>query len=197
MPRTSKSWKSVFENPVRSRRPNAPDHGVADHSVQSPEDPAAPPPAPNLAAIQLCARIEQHWLKDDSVYGRERQKRATEDDIQAFEQRSNVRVPADLREYFQRLNGIDAAPGFFRFFPLSRLIALKSPSFATFETDRYFVFADYMMGTWYYAIYLGEDQFLQNRVILPDLPGPPILASNFSEFIELYLTDSARLYGNQ
>jgi hypothetical protein len=126
-----------------------------------------------------------------------RDKSAPPKDIQAFEQRSNVRVPADLREYFQRLNGIDAAPGFFRFFPLSRLIALKSPSFATFETDRYFVFADYMMGTWYYAIYLGEDQFLQNRVILPDLPGPPILASNFSEFIELYLTDSARLYGNQ
>jgi hypothetical protein len=197
MLRSNRSWKNVFENPVRSRRPNAPDHDAPGHGVESLEDSAAPPPIPNASAIQLCARIEEHWHKDDSGYGRDRQKRATEDEMQAFEQRHSVRLPVDLREYFQRLNGIDSAPGFFRFFPLSRLIALKAPSFATFETDRYFIFADYMMGTWYYAIYLGEDQFLQNRVILPDLPGPPILAPNFSDFIELYLTDSAKLYGNQ
>jgi len=192
MVRSNRSWKNVFENPGRSRRPDVPEHGA-----QSQQDLAEPQAVSNPSAAQLCARIEQHWHRDDSAYDRERQKRATEEEIQAFEQRHSVRLPADLREYFQRLNGIDSAPGFFRFLPLSRLIALKSPSFASSETDRYFIFADYMVGTWYYAIYLGEDQFLQNRVILPDLPGPPILASNFSEFVELYLTDSARLYGNQ
>jgi hypothetical protein len=188
MLRANKGWKSVFENPARGRIPAS----ALDDQLEP-----ATPSVSNASAIRLCARIEQHWHKDDSAYDRERQKRASEEEIQAFEQRNGVRMPADLREYFQRLNGIDSAPGFFRFFPLSRLVALKSPSFAAFETNRYFIFADYMVGTWYYAIYLGEDQVLQNRVILLDLPGPPILAPNFSEFVELYLTDSVKLYGMQ
>jgi SMI1/KNR4 family protein SUKH-1 len=189
MLRPRKSWTSVFENPARGRK--------ADHGVQSQDDPAALPSVVNAAAANLCARIEQHWRQDASAPHREWTKRATEEEIQAFEERNSVRLPADLREYFQRLNGIDSAPGFFRFWPFSKLIPLKSPSFPTFEADHYFIFADYMMGTWYYAIYLGEDQFLQNRVILPDCPGHPVVAPGFSEFIELYLTDSAKLYGNR
>lgn len=188
MPHSYKSWKSVFESPGRGRRPDLGLAGLED---------AAPLPDSNSAAASVCARLEQHWYKDGSGFGLERPKRATADDIQAYEQRNGVRLPADLREYFQRLNGIDSAPGFFRFFPLARLIPLKSQSHPALNAEFYYTFADYMAGTWYYAIYLGEDSFLQNRVILPDLPGQPALASSFSDFVELYLADSPKLYGNQ
>jgi len=188
MPHDYKSWKSVFESPGRGRR--------VDRAVESLEDAPAPSDS-NADAIRLCARLEQHWHKDSPGFSLERPKRVTEDEIQAYEQRNSLRLPADMREYFLRLNGIDSAPGFFRFFSLARLIPLKSQSYPTFNSEHYSIFADYMAGTWYYAIYLGEDSFLQNRVILPDLPGPPVLARNFSEFVELYLADSVKLYGNQ
>jgi hypothetical protein len=188
MPHAYKSWKSVFESPGRGRR--------SERAVESLED-ASPPADTDASAVRLCTRLEQHWYKDGSGFDLERPRRATQDEIQAYEQRNGVQLPADMREYFQRLNGIDSAPGFFRFFSLARLIPLKPESYPTFNVDHYCIFADYMAGTWYYAIYLGEDSFLQNRVILPDLPGQPVLASSFSEFVELYLADSPRLYGNR
>ena len=141
--------------------------------------------------------MARHWYRDGSAADQFRSKCPTNDDIQAFETQNGVRLPADLRAYFQRLNGIDMDPGLFRFWPLSRVIPLKSSSAVALETGRYFIFADYMVGTWYYAIYLGEDPFLQNRVVLPDFPCRPVIAHSFTEFIELYLSDSPRLYGNQ
>ncbi len=189
MLRTRKSWTSVFESPARSRRaePVQSSHAV---SVVAPPDQAG-------TAANLCIRMARHWYRDGSAADQFRPKCPSEDDIQAFEQRNGVLLPPDLREYFLRLNGIDLDPGLFRFWPLSRLIPLKSSSAVALETGRYFIFADYMVGTWYYAIYLGNDSFLQNRVILPDFPSRPVIAHSFSEFVERYLTDSPILYGNQ
>lgn len=213
MPHAYKGWKSVFEGPGRGRKPDrslvsledaspppgaiAPDSNGSDSNGSGSNAPGSNAPDSNLSAVRLCARLEQHWYKDSTGFDLEKPKRTTPDDILAYEQRTGVRLPADMREYFQRLNGIDSAPGFFRFFPLAKLIPLKSQSYPTFNVDRYCIFADYMAGTWYYAIYLGEDSFLQNRVILPDLPSQPVLAHSFSDFVELYLADSPRLYGNQ
>jgi len=189
MLRMRKSWTSVFESPARSRRPEA----------ASPSQVASVTAAPEQAgsATNLCVRIARHWYRDGSASDPFRPKCPTEDEIQGFEQRNNILLPADLREYFLRLNGIDMDPGLFRFWPLSRLIQLKSPSGSTCETGRYFIFADYMVGTWYYAIYLTNDSYVQNHVILPDFPGRPVIAHSFSEFVELYLADSPMLYGNQ
>ena len=189
MLRTRKSWTSVFENPVRSRRSDAASSSQVASVAALPEQPAS--------ATNLCVSMARHWYRDGSASDPFRPKCPTEDEIQAFEQRNGIQLPADLREYFLRLNGIDMDPGLFRFWPFSRLIPLKSPSAVGLETGRYFIFADYMVGTWYYAIFLGNDSYLQNRVILPDFPGRPVIAHSFTEFVELYLTDSPRLYGNQ
>src|SRR5215475_3827105 len=150
MLRTRKSWTSVVGSPVRSRRTDSgPSSQVASE---------APPDHANSAA-NLCVRMARHWYRDGSAADQFRSKCPTDDDIQAFEAQNGVRLPADLRAYFQRLNGIDMDPGLFRFWPLSRVIPLKSSSSVALETGRYFIFADYMVGTWYYAIYLGEDPF--------------------------------------
>ena len=187
MLRARRSWTSVVGSPVRIRKADpGPSSQVATEVLPEQFSPAA----------NLCIRMARHWYRDGAAPDNFRPKNATDDDIQAFEEHNGVRIPADLREYFQRLNGIDMDPGLFRFWPLSRVIPLKTSSAVALETNRYFIFADYMVGTWYYAIYLGEDPFLQNRVILPDFPSQPRVASSFSEFVELYLTDSPRLYGN-
>jgi len=185
MLRTRKSWLGAFETPARSR-------GQA--SVVPLREPDAPP-VWTVPRASLCDRMEQHWYRNDTTPGRERPRSATEDEIQAFELRNNVRLPADLREYFQRLNGVDMDSGLFRFWPIARIIPLKVSTPP--EIGRYFLFADYMVGTWYYAICLGEDPLLQNHVILPDFPSQPVIAPDFSAFVELYLADSPRLYGNQ
>ena len=189
MLRSRKSWTSVVSSPARMRR--------TETGVSSQVAAEIPPAEQPSAASGLCIRMARHWYRDGSAVDQFRPKCPTDDDIQVFEERNGVQLPADLREYFQRLNGIDMDPGLFRFWPLSRVIPLKSSSAVALETNRYFVFADYMVGTWYYAIYLGEDPFVQNRVILPDFPSQPVIAHTFSEFVELYLTDSPRLYGNR
>jgi hypothetical protein len=183
MLRTRKSWKSTFESAARGRR--------SDTSVL-PQPEAEVPPALSLPESSLYVRMENRWYRDSAAW--DRPKRATDEDLESFEQRHNAKLPADLRQYFRCLNGVDMDSGMFRFWPLSKIIPLKSTGII--PTDHYFLFADYMVGTWYYAIYLGEDTFLKNRVILPDFPNQPAIAPNFSEFIELYLTDSPKLYGN-
>jgi len=190
MLRPRKSWTTVAGTSSRTLRRSDAGQSIQVEAVTQPAE-------QSIATSSLCIRMARHWYRDGSAPDQFRPKCPTEADIQAFEEQNGVRFPADFREYFQRLNGIDMDPGLFRFWPLSRLIPLKSSSTVALETDRHFVFADYMVGTWYYAIYLGEDPFLQNRVILPDFPSQPVVAHSFSEFVELYLADSPRLYGNQ
>jgi len=190
MLRPRKSWTTAVGTSVRTMR-------RSDEEQSSRVDSETPPVEQPTSSADLCIRMARHWYRDGSASDQFRPKCPSEGDVQAFEESHSVRFPADLREYFRRLNGIDMDPGLFRFWPLSRLTPVKSSPAVALETDRYFVFADYMVGTWYYAIYLGEDPFLQNRVILPDFPSQPVIARSFSEFVELYLSDSPRLYGNQ
>jgi hypothetical protein len=168
----------------------SPSHGVDQGPME-----AAAPLASSPSA--LCIGLEERWHGGSPVAGLDRPEPATGEEIVAFEQRNAVNLPADLREYFERLNGVNMDGRLFRFWPLSKLIPLKSSSSILIETNRYFLFADYMVGTWYYAIYLGDDPFLQNRVILHDFPTRPVIAQSFSAFVDLYLADSPRLYGNQ
>jgi len=104
-------------------------------------------------------------------------------------------LPADLREYFLRLNGIEEDPEVFCFWPISRLRRVDLKTFNVFQSESYFFFADFLIESHYYAIYLGDDPFFQNRVILPDFPRSPIIAKTFTEFLDLYLIDDPKLFG--
>ena len=104
-------------------------------------------------------------------------------------------LPADLREYFLRLNGIEEDPQLFRFWPLRELRPVDLKSFAVPDRERYFFFADYLIESFYYAIYLGDRPELQNWCVIPCMPRQPFVATNFTEFLELYLEDAPALYG--
>jgi hypothetical protein len=150
----------------------------------------------------IFAGLEEYWYGGSSRWPSRRGPVATEEEVNAFETVHSIKVPDDLRAYFLRFNGVEEDPDMFCFWPLSRLasvLSISGLSKATAslrEVDRYYVFADYMIESYYYAIYLGDNPSVQHSVILPDFPKHPVIASNFSDFLELYLTDHPRIHGN-
>jgi hypothetical protein len=146
--------------------------------------------------VKILDRLEHHWYESEIERNFHDPKAASHEEVILFEQENGVTLPADFREYFLRLNDIDEDPGLFCFWPLSRLKRLDGKTSASLQSEGYFYFADYLIESHYYAIYLGNDPFFQNRVILPDFPNKPVIANTFSEFLELYMLDSPTLYGN-
>jgi hypothetical protein len=143
----------------------------------------------------LFDRLEASWYSGSTRFNANRPPRATEDEILAFEKSNRLRFPADLREYFLRFNGIDEDDRVFRFWQLEMLLPVNTENCNLVDAGRYFIFADYLIESNYYAIYLGENLLYQNRVVIPDYPNKPVIAPTFSSFLELYLLDDPRLYG--
>ena len=147
--------------------------------------------------MDILERVDKYWYESALARGLRAPVVASESDLEAFEQNNGVRLPADLRKYFLELNGTDGDGDaqIFRFWPLGEIRRVDRKDFALLDADSYFLFADYLMESWYYAIYLGNDPFFQNRVILTGFPRNPVVAQTFSEFLELYLRDEPKLYG--
>ena len=129
---------------------------------------------------------------------------STEEEIATFESRYQVRLPADMREYFYLVNGLDERymdNDGFTFWSLSRLNPfLEECSVETGEgvdnPESYLVFADCYAWSWAYAIDTEQSSTGENRVIIIGVTKSPIrVAGSFTEFIELYLNQSPILSG--
>jgi len=165
--------------------------------------PASPQESQRVAeSDDVLDRLEAYWYPDKIGFISRRNPHASREEITAFEGTRSVKFPDDLRAYFLRFNGIDEDPTFFCFWPITRLAPVTSvlseiTAAATLkDADRYFVFADYGIQCNYCAIYLGDGPHLHNPVILPDFSNSPAIAPNFSAFLDLYLGDDPKLYGN-
>lgn len=137
------------------------------------------------------------------------QSGASEDQIEAFELRYQVRLPFDLRDYYLQINGMDIHwphaqdRNGFSFWPLEKVKTV--PEEARSHTngwshflgaEHHFIFADYLDWSWAYAIHLSPEVSHDNPVSLIGKPEAPIkIANSFSDFIGLYLVDSPQLYG--
>lgn len=111
-----------------------------------------------------------------------------------------------MREYLLQLDGTGShwpdeqdAKGF-SLWPLARIRPAaeelaKTGMIEVPGLDQYFAFADYLDWSWAYAIRLASDDSSGNRVILIGQDAPLEVASSFGEFVDLYLQDSPRLYG--
>ena len=134
---------------------------------------------------QLRARWAEHGVRTVPP--------ATEAELTEFETHHGVVLPEDLRAYFAALGGMDphAMPAYdregFAIWPLSEV----RPS----ETDRsLFVIADYLNWSWAYAITLSSNGAPPHPVVMLAATIPQPVASSFTEFIDLYLSNSRLLY---
>jgi SMI1 / KNR4 family (SUKH-1) len=144
--------------------------------------------------MDILERLEQHWCQSKIQRNLIGSARASQQEINAFEQKYDVVLPADFREYFLRLNGIEEDSEVFCFWPINRLRPVDLKTFNVLQAGQYFYFADFLVECNYYAIYLGNDPFFQNRVVIPDSSKNCIVAQTFTEFLEVYLRDDPKLY---
>jgi hypothetical protein len=135
-------------------------------------------------------------------------KGKSESDIRIFESRYEVVLPTDLRTYFLQTDGMNRtylhnyqdAQGF-SFYPLSSVTTLFQSSskltgihYDNYDLKSLFIFADYLDLSWAYAIRLYMKPSRDNEVMLVGDMSLIKVADSFTEFIELYLMDSSRLY---
>lgn len=127
---------------------------------------------------------------------------ATEKALSEFERRYSVQLPEDFRDYLRRANGTgdDMDDLGFQFWSLDRIkpveveIDQHKP-----DRDLYpgcFVFADYLLWCWAYAIQFAGDPAEIGRIFIVRVDGtrPPPIAASFTGFAEAYLADSPTIY---
>jgi hypothetical protein len=125
--------------------------------------------------------------------------------LDEFESTYSITLPADVREYFERVNGMlqiagsDVDGNHFAFWPIEHVrpmtVELQEWSgpvpFVAFP-ESYFVFADYMQSCWAYAIRLGSNN--DDVLLIGGHDPAPVVAHSFAEFVRLYLEDAPALY---
>lgn len=123
-------------------------------------------------------------------------------EVREFEKKYGVKCPDILKEYFLSFNGSGCgnfgANGFaffslLEFKPVNEDLGIDSNDQEIYRD--YFVFSDYLVWCWGYAVKLdnkGSDgpvvQVADTTVL------PRKMANSFSEFIEIYLSNSDHLF---
>ena len=139
----------------------------------------------------LLAALATHWRATDA----EPAAGASEADIHAFEVRHGVRLPADVRSYFQALNGMAADTWdreFIAFWPLARVRTVADELSHHEPTpppaDAFYCFADYSIWCNAYAVRLSADGPAPSEVVAVygGVALVPVAAS-FAEFLGAYL----------
>ena len=131
--------------------------------------------------------------------------------IGELEGRCHIRMPADLRSYFMTMNGSagEYAYGIIRFWNLNDFKSveeeMRNKSSVASQimyayrdkpvenAAQYFIFADCMIDSQFYAIHLTSALDGLSRIILLDGSEPVKVADTFSQFIDLYITSPERL----
>src|SRR6266516_1017699 len=124
---------------------------------------------------------------------------ATREQIQSFEVNHNVKLPQDLRAYFETLNGgdighegsmDDEAISFWR---LDQLEALDE---MTVGRSNVFAFGDFLIDSHLYAIQLSSHAADPTPVFIDWAGNVEQVASSFAEFVRGYVAkDRAILFG--
>ncbi|MCB9886837.1 MAG: SMI1/KNR4 family protein [Planctomycetes bacterium] len=142
--------------------------------------------------------ILKQWRRDHVIAA----PGASDEEVLAFERVHGVRLPDDFRHYLQLANGtsgqMDGDMFCFRSLhevkPVFEELGHHQPDSQLFEGC--FVFADYSISAWLYAIQLIGDDAEVGRVFLVPVNGTrgTPLARTFTEFGRLYLEAPQRLH---
>jgi len=116
----------------------------------------------------------------------------TNDPLDQFEKRYSVALPSSMREYFQVANGTsDMANDYYQFWALKDVKLVREELVDSCHTDRLdyphcFIFADYLLWCWAYAVELSADAELGGSVYILDGNKKRIIASSFLDFMQRY-----------
>jgi hypothetical protein len=117
-----------------------------------------------------------------------------------LESRLHVKLPSDVRAFYSRMDGtdlLDAEHGLITLWPLDRWTRLdqEAAQYAKDAPAGAIVFADYSLWCWAYAAEFepGSERTIVH--IVGGAGGVPI-AETFTEFLELVVTNSQRLFGD-
>jgi SMI1 / KNR4 family (SUKH-1) len=144
-------------------------------------------------------RLIGHWKSQGLAIA----EGAANHELVEFEAREGVRIPKDFRAYLEQVNGmIQAAPdvcdvNLFAFWPLNRIKSIRDecPEYAKDRTaQNFFVFADYMIWSWAYAVEMNAIESEAGQVILVGGLRPQVVSRSFTEFVDLYIQDAAEIY---
>ena len=136
--------------------------------------------------------LKQFWLRQNI----ELRRSASETELREFEQKYNILMPDDLRDYFATVDGFDGSVIWMtdenvitflllaEVLPSSKTWALETP-----DADSYFVFADFSLSCHVYMIRLRKDLSLGSPVFIARDEKPEQIAGSFSEFVRGYLAD--------
>jgi len=142
-------------------------------------------------------RVVDRWRRSNIPANAE----ATDESIAAFESQFQVALPPDVHRYFGMLNGTgqEMDEDMYRFWPLCEVKPVQdelSDANGFIYPDRFaypdcYVFADYMISCWLYAVRLTNDSAQPApvyRVTAGDVPGEQ-MAPSFCDFMSRYADD--------
>jgi SMI1 / KNR4 family (SUKH-1) len=137
------------------------------------------------------------FLASWSAASAEARRGASAAEVSELEKRYDVRLPEEFRAYFERANGMREGDmddeRLIHFYGLDRLSPVAGNEAGRGEGGRYFVFADFMIGSHEYAIALSGRDY--GRIAIVDDTEPPrIVADSFVDFVDKYLHSPAALW---
>ena len=120
---------------------------------------------------------------------------ATVSDVNAFEQKYAVKIPNDMRTYFLELNGNGGGMTglMYAFSSLSELRKASDWGEGEITSPTCFVFADFAIDCWAYAIEMGSSDDGLNRIHLLGGRQAQVVAKSFTDFVSIYLTAPEKL----
>jgi hypothetical protein len=115
------------------------------------------------------------------------------------ESRLALHLPSDVRAFYSKMDGtdiMDASHGLISLWPIVRWkrVSEEAPEYATAPLADAIAFADHSLWCWAYAARFEHGGERMAIYLVGGRSDHPI-AENFTEFLELIITNSRRLYG--
>lgn len=135
--------------------------------------------------------LKQYWLQQ----GIKLKLGASEIELRAFENKYNVHLPEDLKDYYSTVNGFDGSvdEDFIAFLPLDEIEPLSKRWSKKPDAKSYFIFADYSISCHVYAIHLTNETKINNPILIAYDDTPIQIADSFSAFAQSYLNNDYKI----
>lgn len=143
---------------------------------------------------QSIDQLIEHWRKQDIIVSSKSPLV-----INTIEKQKSVLIPIDFKEFYSRVNGMESLypngsdeEGFL-FYPVEEIIKIRD-EFEDYKLNEdIYIFADYLHKSWWYGYKIIKDNEYEIGIVPEKEIFIPI-SKKLSDFIEIYLSDSHKLY---